>query len=92
MNRSLDINGKQSLTYAQKENIQAYNHSNTVNWSKSTWFSSLLKQSKDDAATTELGKAFQMSVTKEIILGINTGMMFIQFILVSSRMSWNKKS
>jgi len=46
-----------------------------------------LKQSKDDAATTELGKAFQMSVTKEIILGINTGMMFIQFILVSSRMS-----
>jgi len=32
-----------------------------VNLSKSTWFSSLLKQPKDDASTTELGKAFQMS-------------------------------
>jgi len=61
MNRSLDIKGKQRITYTQKQNIQAHFHSKTVNWSKSTWFSSLMKQSKDDASTWELGKASQMS-------------------------------
>jgi len=49
-----------------------------------------LKQSKDDASTTELGKAFQMSqiqLLKKYLWALSLEMMFIQFIPVSSRMS-----
>jgi len=49
-----------------------------------------LNQSKDDASTTEQGKAFQMSqvqLLKKYLWALTREMMFIQFILVSSRMS-----
>jgi len=52
-----------------------------------------LKQSKDDASTTELGKAFQMPQIRLLKnhLRALTLEWSLYSLLVSSRMGWNRK-
>jgi len=55
--------------------ITINNHSNTVNWERSTSSNNLLKLFEDDTSNTKLGRAFQMShirLLKKIFICIDT--------------------